>query len=209
MTVLASASVLALLLSLLLLTVQRKVSRGLKAQMEFVDRPWTLRLSNARQGWIVGVADSGYESTFRLMLQNSPDLAYSNSEIFHSYLYSATPNCFVGLPPMTEISRSRAIRHTPSGHTLTTVARSFIYSWAPGYWTETFTRSPGFQFTLGVISGAVCAVGAADGSSGAKRIASTIDRNSFRPPSRRLMPKASSNRRLRDSVIPLFCHSPD
>ncbi|MEG4396842.1 SgcJ/EcaC family oxidoreductase [Microcoleus sp. BROC3] len=39
----------------------------------------------------VGVADSGYESTFRLMLQNSPDLAYSNWEIFHSYLYSATP----------------------------------------------------------------------------------------------------------------------
>lgn len=38
-----------------------------------------------------GVADSRYESTFRLMLQNSLYLAYSNSEICHSYLYSATP----------------------------------------------------------------------------------------------------------------------
>jgi len=40
---------------------------------------------------IVGVADSRYESTFCLMLQNSPYLAYSHSEILNSYLYSATP----------------------------------------------------------------------------------------------------------------------
>jgi len=38
-----------------------------------------------------GVADSGYESTFRLMLQNSSYLVYSNWEILNSYLYSATP----------------------------------------------------------------------------------------------------------------------
>jgi len=36
-----------------------------------------------------GVADSRYESTFRLMLQNSPYLASSNWEILNSYLYSA------------------------------------------------------------------------------------------------------------------------
>jgi len=40
---------------------------------------------------LVGVADSRYESTFRLMLQKSPYLAYSNWEILNSYLYSATP----------------------------------------------------------------------------------------------------------------------
>ena len=45
-------------------------------------------------GLIVGVADSRYESTFRLMLQNSPYLAYSHSEILNSYLYSATPEMF-------------------------------------------------------------------------------------------------------------------
>jgi len=38
-----------------------------------------------------GVADSWYESPFWLMLQNSPYLAYSNSNILNSYLYSATP----------------------------------------------------------------------------------------------------------------------
>ncbi|MBE9184383.1 hypothetical protein IQ270_06525 [Microcoleus sp. LEGE 07076] len=32
-----------------------------------------------------------YESIFRLMLQSSPYLAYSNWEILNSYLYSATP----------------------------------------------------------------------------------------------------------------------
>ncbi|MGB3266232.1 MAG: hypothetical protein WBA89_20005, partial [Microcoleus sp.] len=39
-----------------------------------------------------GVADSKYESTFRLMLQSSAYLAYSNWEILNSYLYSATPD---------------------------------------------------------------------------------------------------------------------
>jgi mRNA interferase HigB len=40
----------------------------------------------------LGVADSLYESTIRLMLQKSPYLAYSNWEILNSYLYSATPH---------------------------------------------------------------------------------------------------------------------
>ena len=41
---------------------------------------------------VFGIADSGYESTFRLMLQNSSYLVYSNWEILNSYLYSATPS---------------------------------------------------------------------------------------------------------------------
>jgi len=38
-----------------------------------------------------GVADSWYESTFRLMLQNSLYLASSHFENLNSYPYSATP----------------------------------------------------------------------------------------------------------------------
>lgn len=53
---------------------------------------WLTPLRFPKNGRLrAGVADSRYESTFRLMLQNSLYLAYRNSEIFHSYLYSATP----------------------------------------------------------------------------------------------------------------------
>jgi len=54
-----------------------------------------------------GVADSWYESPFCLMLQNSPYLAYSNSNILNSYLNSATPGLLsregIWLSPIQEV----------------------------------------------------------------------------------------------------------
>ncbi|MGB3263254.1 MAG: hypothetical protein WBA89_04790 [Microcoleus sp.] len=51
----------------------------------------TLWYYNSLAKAFFGVADSKYESTFRLMLQSSVYLADSNWEILNSYLYSATP----------------------------------------------------------------------------------------------------------------------